>query len=65
MKGTVIRFPVSGGLAGYVARTGEVININDAYEDPRFNPAFDKETGFRTKRSWRPLSSTPRGRSSA
>ena len=49
MKGTVIRFPVSGGLAGYVARTGEVINIKDAYEDPRFNPAFDKETGFRTK----------------
>jgi adenylate cyclase len=49
MKDAVIRFPVSGGLAGYVARTGEVINIKDAYEDPRFNPAFDKETGFRTK----------------
>ena len=49
MEGAVIRFPVSGGLAGYVARTGEVINIKDAYEDPRFNPAFDKETGFRTK----------------
>ena len=42
MKGAVIRFPVSGGLAGYVARTGELINIKDAYEDPRFNPAFDK-----------------------
>ena len=49
MKDAVIRFPVSGGLAGYVARTGEVINIKNAYEDSRFNPAFDKETGFRTK----------------
>ena len=48
-EGTVIRFPVSGGLAGYVARTGEVLNIKDAYEDSRFNPAFDKETGFHTK----------------
>ena len=48
-KGAVIRFPVSGGLAGYVARTGEVLNIKNAYEDSRFNPAFDKETGFHTK----------------
>ena len=49
MEDGVIRFPVSGGLAGYVARTGEVINVKNAYEDPRFNSAFDKETGFHTK----------------
>ena len=26
-----------------------MLNIADAYKDPRFNPAVDKETGFRTR----------------
>lgn len=43
-----IRLPVGKGLAGYVAETGEVINIPDAYNDPRFNPDVDKKTGYRT-----------------
>ncbi len=44
-----IRFPRSRGLAGYVASTGRILNIKDAYTDPRFNPDFDRETGFRTR----------------
>ena len=44
-----IRFPRNMGLAGYTAETGEVINIKDAYEDPRFNPEVDRRTGFRTR----------------
>ena len=44
-----IRFPSSTGLAGYVASTGEVLNIEDAYKDPRFNPSIDQITGYRTK----------------
>ena len=44
-----IRFPSSTGLAGYVASTGEVLNIEDAYNDPRFNPSIDQITGYRTK----------------
>jgi adenylate cyclase len=44
-----IRFPRSRGLAGAVATSGEVVNITDAYADPRFNPQVDRETGFRTK----------------
>jgi diguanylate cyclase (GGDEF)-like protein len=32
-----------------VGQTGELINIPNAYHDPRFNPEFDKETGFLTK----------------
>ncbi len=44
-----IRFPTGKGLAGYVVKTGETINIKEAYEDPRFNPEVDKETGYRTK----------------
>ena len=44
-----IRFPTSAGLAGHAARTNEIVNIADAYEDPRFNPEFDKMTGYRTR----------------
>lgn len=44
-----IRFPVGVGIAGVVGKTGELINIDDAYRDNRFNPEFDKKTGFRTR----------------
>jgi diguanylate cyclase (GGDEF)-like protein len=44
-----IRFPVGKGIAGTVGKTGEIINIPDAYEDSRFNPEFDRKTGFRTR----------------
>jgi HD-GYP domain-containing protein (c-di-GMP phosphodiesterase class II) len=44
-----IRFPAHLGLAGYVVKTGEVLNIRNAYEDPRFNTEIDKKTGYRTR----------------
>ncbi|MBN2423757.1 MAG: HD domain-containing protein [Calditrichaceae bacterium] len=44
-----IRFSAELGLAGYTARTGEVLNIPDAYADTRFNPEIDKKTGYRTE----------------
>ena len=44
-----IRFPADKGLAGYVVKTGESLNIADAYNDPRFNPEVDSKTGYRTK----------------
>ncbi len=44
-----LRFPADKGLAGYVAQMGEIINIEDAYKDERFNQDIDKETGYRTK----------------
>ena len=43
-----IRLPIGKGIAGYVAQTGETINIPDAYNDPRFNRDIDKRTGYRT-----------------
>ena len=43
-----IRIPLGSGIAGAVAQTGEVINVPDAYADSRFNPAVDKQTGYRT-----------------
>ncbi len=44
-----IRMPMGKGLAGYVAKTGETVNIPDAYKDPRFNPEIDKKSGYRTQ----------------
>jgi adenylate cyclase len=44
-----IRLPLGQGIAGHVAATGETVNIPDAYQDPRFNPAFDRESGYRTR----------------
>jgi sigma-B regulation protein RsbU (phosphoserine phosphatase) len=42
-----IRFGV--GIAGATAQSRQTINIPDAYQDSRFNPAFDKASGFRTR----------------
>jgi len=44
-----IRFPIGAGIAGTVARTGETVNIPDAYADPRFNQEIDRRTGYRTR----------------
>jgi HD-GYP domain-containing protein (c-di-GMP phosphodiesterase class II) len=43
-----IRVQLGRGIAGTVADTGEVINITDAYQDPRFNREVDLTTGYRT-----------------
>lgn len=40
---------MSQGIAGHVATTGQMLNIPDAYDDPNFNQAIDKKTGYRTK----------------
>jgi HD-GYP domain-containing protein (c-di-GMP phosphodiesterase class II) len=44
----------TNSIAGYVAVTGEVLNLEDVYRLPAdspvtFNPEFDKRTGYRTK----------------
>ncbi len=44
-----IRFSAKLGLAGYVAQTGETINIKEAYKDPRFNKEIDSKTGYKTR----------------
>ena len=44
-----LRIPMGTGIAGHVARTGQLLNVPDAYADPRFNPEVDRETGFRTR----------------
>lgn len=49
MDSEEIRFPANKGLAGHVVKTGETINIKDAYLDDRFNPEIDNQTGYKTK----------------
>jgi len=44
-----LRFPIARGLAGAAASGTAVVNVVDAHLDPRFNPEFDRKTGFRTR----------------
>ena len=44
-----IRLPNSAGIAGSVFTSGKTMNIPYAYADLRFNPAFDKQTGYFTR----------------
>jgi len=43
-----IRMPLTSGIAGHVATTGQSVNIGDAYSEPYFNRAVDEQTGYRT-----------------
>ena len=45
----VIRIPRGAGIAGAAATAKQIVNIPDAYEDPRFNRAVDQRTGYRTR----------------
>lgn len=44
-----IKCHISHGIIGHVISAGHVVNIPDAYSDPRFDPSMDEQTGFRTK----------------
>ena len=44
-----IRLPNTAGIAGSVFTSGESMNIPYAYADLRFNPSFDRQTGFFTR----------------
>ncbi|WP_428266212.1 GAF domain-containing protein [Haliangium sp.] len=44
-----IRLTVGEGIAGWVAASGELVNIPDAYTDERFQPAVDIKSGYRTR----------------
>ena len=40
---------IGEGIAGWVAKTGEIINLSNARDDKRFNPEYDKLSGYETK----------------
>lgn len=43
------RVKLGQGIAGWVAQNRKNLLVNDAYNDPRFDPMYDKNTGFITK----------------
>jgi phosphoserine phosphatase RsbU/P len=43
------RVKVGQGIAGWVAEHRSTVYINDVYQDERFDPHFDRKTGFHTK----------------
>ena len=43
------RLKIGKGLSGWVAENNESVLIPDAYKDSRFDPSFDKRSGFRTR----------------
>jgi len=44
-----LRIPASRGIVGECARSRHVINVRDAYADPRFNQEVDRRTGYKTR----------------
>lgn len=65
---TFFSFPINKkSIAGYVAYSGEVLNIDDAYEIPadrpyKFNQTTDKTTEYRTKSIYTIPLKTPIGK---
>ncbi len=50
-KGKIVEkfsVPIGTGIAGWVAKHRKPLNIENCYNDPRFNPKFDKKSNFRT-----------------
>lgn len=43
-----LSFPADSGIAGSCFKSGILINVEDAYSDPRFNRLIDKHMGFKT-----------------
>ncbi|XP_014674430.1 PREDICTED: cAMP and cAMP-inhibited cGMP 3',5'-cyclic phosphodiesterase 10A-like [Priapulus caudatus] len=48
VKKNELRFSMNTGIAGFVARTGQLVNSSNPYEDTRFNRELDLLTGFTT-----------------
>lgn len=44
-----IRVSVERGIAGWVARHGDPVRLEDAYADPRFDPTVDCALGYHTR----------------
>ena len=44
-----IEIRVGSGISGAVAESGKIIDIDNAYEDDRFDKSFDAQLGFKTR----------------
>lgn len=48
-EATEIRLHIGEGIAGWVAQSGEAVNLADAYDDTRFDRTWDEKSGYRTR----------------
>jgi len=48
-KPVEIRMPADKGVAGEAYRSGTLLNVPDAYQDPHFNPEIDRRSGYHTR----------------
>jgi Nif-specific regulatory protein len=48
-SGPPLRLPLGRGIAGFVAREGTPVRINDPRSDERFDASVDRATGYLTK----------------
>lgn len=44
-----IRLPAGQGIAGWVATNRTLANVSDPPSDPRWDPSFDRRTGYHTR----------------
>src|SRR5258707_6465388 len=44
-----LRQPIERGISGHVMRTGEVVRLDDASTDSRFDPSADRVTRYATR----------------
>lgn len=44
-----IRLKIGDGIAGWAAERGQIVNLEDAYDDPRFDKTWDEKSGYRTR----------------
>jgi signal transduction histidine kinase len=49
IDGKTICLPAHEGLVGHCFQNSQLLNLKDAYEDPRFNREVDVTTGYRTR----------------
>ncbi|MBT8494556.1 MAG: GAF domain-containing protein [Deltaproteobacteria bacterium] len=47
-EGGPIRLLPGEGIAGSVAQVGKIVRVEEAYNDPRFQPSVDDRTGYKT-----------------
>jgi Nif-specific regulatory protein len=45
----ILRFDAAAGIAGHAVQSGQLLNVSDAYGDPRFYPAIDERSGYHTR----------------
>lgn len=48
-EGKSFTIPLGSGVSGYAAQQNKVVNIRNAYSNPKFDQTYDKATGYTTE----------------